>query len=177
MKVRPAHGDAGLGAEADPAVTTAVEPPHHPGAADGTAAFREASRRPMTGPPARQRVRPGQTVAIPARDGTRPQSRRPMIPDVPAELDGIIRPEAVVNPVAPGPAGPETVLVPHDAKRGGAPRATWGTTRGNPVHDDVRAVSRPRSLPARDGPATPRPADRIRSGRLDHERQPATREA
>ncbi len=43
--------------------------------------------------------------------------------------------------VAPGLAGLETVLVLHDAKRIGDPRATWGVTQGNPVHDDVRAIA------------------------------------
>lgn len=43
--------------------------------------------------------------------------------------------------VAPGLAGLETVLVLHDATRIGDPRATWGITHGNPVHDDVRAIA------------------------------------
>lgn len=43
--------------------------------------------------------------------------------------------------VAPGLAGLDTVLVLHDAARIGDPRATWGITQGNPVHDDVRAIA------------------------------------
>ena len=43
--------------------------------------------------------------------------------------------------IAPGLAGLETVLVLHDAQRIGHPRATWGVTEGNPVHDDVRAIA------------------------------------
>lgn len=43
--------------------------------------------------------------------------------------------------VAPGLAGLETTLVLHDARRIGDPRATWGVTLGNPVHDDVRAIA------------------------------------
>jgi nickel-dependent lactate racemase len=43
--------------------------------------------------------------------------------------------------VAPGLAGLETVLVLHDAARIADPRATWGITHGNPVHDDVRAIA------------------------------------
>ncbi len=43
--------------------------------------------------------------------------------------------------VTPGLAGLETVLVLHDATRIGDPRATWGVTRGNPVHDDIRAAA------------------------------------
>jgi nickel-dependent lactate racemase len=43
--------------------------------------------------------------------------------------------------VAPGLAGIDTVLTLHDARRIGDPRATWGVTEGNPVHDDVRAIA------------------------------------
>jgi nickel-dependent lactate racemase len=42
--------------------------------------------------------------------------------------------------VAPGLAALDTVLVLHDAKRIGDPRATWAVCEGNPVHDDIRAV-------------------------------------
>jgi nickel-dependent lactate racemase len=44
--------------------------------------------------------------------------------------------------VAPGLAGIDTVLTLHDAARIGHPEATWGTTEGNPVHEDVRAIAR-----------------------------------
>lgn len=43
--------------------------------------------------------------------------------------------------VAPGLAGLDTVLVLHDAARIAHPSATWGITKGNPVHDDVRAIA------------------------------------
>ncbi len=43
--------------------------------------------------------------------------------------------------VAPGLAGLDTVLVLHDGRRIGDPRATWGVRAGNPVHDDVRALA------------------------------------
>jgi lactate racemase len=43
--------------------------------------------------------------------------------------------------VAPGLAGLETVLTLHDYARIASPLATWGITRGNPVHDDVRAIA------------------------------------
>jgi nickel-dependent lactate racemase len=43
--------------------------------------------------------------------------------------------------VTPGLAGLDTVLVLHDATRIGDPRATWGITVGNPVHDDIRAAA------------------------------------
>jgi lactate racemase len=44
--------------------------------------------------------------------------------------------------VAPGLAGLDTVMTLHDATRIGHPNATWGVTEGNPVHDDVREISR-----------------------------------
>jgi lactate racemase len=44
--------------------------------------------------------------------------------------------------VAPGLAGLSTVLVLHDARRIGHPKAVWGITEGNPIHDDVREIAR-----------------------------------
>jgi len=44
--------------------------------------------------------------------------------------------------VAPGLAGLATVMTLHDARRIGHPRATWGITDGNPIHDDVREIAR-----------------------------------
>jgi nickel-dependent lactate racemase len=44
--------------------------------------------------------------------------------------------------VAPGLAGLETVMTLHNAARIGHPKATWGITHGNPVHDDVREIAR-----------------------------------
>src|SRR6185436_10961037 len=44
--------------------------------------------------------------------------------------------------VAPGLAGLETVMTLHNAARIGHPKATWGIIEGNPVHDDVREISR-----------------------------------
>jgi lactate racemase len=224
MRIRLDYGTEGLDMEVNPAAATVVEPVHHEAAADQSAALRDALRHPVSGPPLRERLRPGQTVAISVCDGTRPQPRRLMIPAVLAELDGVIRPEDVVilvatgthrgntgeelrqmlgdeivdtfrvinhdarDPeqltwcgthgagvplwlnrawtaadvrittgfvephffagfsggpklVAPGLAGLETVLTLHDAGRIGNPRATWGITHGNPVHDDVRAIA------------------------------------
>ncbi len=43
--------------------------------------------------------------------------------------------------VAPGLAGLETVMTLHNAARIGHPKATWGITQGNPIHDDVRAIA------------------------------------
>jgi nickel-dependent lactate racemase len=44
--------------------------------------------------------------------------------------------------VAPGLAALDTVMTLHDARRIGHPNATWGTTEGNPIHDDVREIAR-----------------------------------
>ncbi len=43
--------------------------------------------------------------------------------------------------VAPGLAGLSTTMVLHDARRIGHPKATWGVTEGNPIHDDVRDIA------------------------------------
>jgi nickel-dependent lactate racemase len=43
--------------------------------------------------------------------------------------------------VAPGLAGIETTLALHDARRIGDARATFGVTKGNPVHDALRAIA------------------------------------
>ncbi|MDI9832608.1 nickel-dependent lactate racemase [Streptomyces sp. KAU_LT] len=224
MKVRLAYGRSGIDIEVDPRTATVVEPVHHAAAADQMAALRAALRDPVAGAPLRERVRPGQTVAISACDGTRPQPRHLMIPAVLDELEGVVRREDVVilvatgthrgndeselramfgdeivdgvrianhdardaaqlawigtygtdvpvwlnrqwweadvrittgfvephffagfsggpKLVAPGLAALETVLVLHDAARIADPRATWGITHGNPVHDDVRAIA------------------------------------
>ncbi|MFI8185764.1 nickel-dependent lactate racemase [Actinacidiphila glaucinigra] len=224
MKVRLAYGQSGLDIDVDPHRATVVQPIHHAAPADQAAVLRAALREPVAGPPLAERVRPGQTVAISACDGTRPQPRHLMIPAVLDELDGVVRREDVVilvatgthrgndaselrtmfgdeiadtvrivnhdtrdtaqltwmgrygdgvpvwlnrewvqadvrittgfvephffaglsggpKLVAPGLAGLETVLVLHDAARIGDPRATWGITHGNPVHDDVRAIA------------------------------------
>jgi nickel-dependent lactate racemase len=224
MRVRLAYGTEGLDVELPDRRTTVVEPAYPPAAADEAAVLREALRRPVAGPPLRELVAPGQTVAISICDGTRAQPRDRMVPAVLDELAGIV-PDAdvtilvatgthranteteiramlgdevagrvrVVNHdardrdslvylgergqgvpvwlnrlwvdadvrvttgfvephffagfsggpklVAPGLAGLETVLVLHDAKRIGDPRATWGVLEDNPVHADIRAAA------------------------------------
>ena len=102
MRVRLAYGESGLDIDVDPARTTVVAPVHHEAAADQAGVLRAALRRPVAGPPLRDRVRPGQTVAISACDGTRPQPRELMIPAILAELDGVVRPQDVVILVATG---------------------------------------------------------------------------
>ncbi|MGP4113685.1 nickel-dependent lactate racemase [Streptomyces sp. 4N509B] len=224
LTVRLAYGETGLDLRVDPAAATVITPVHHPAAEDQMAALRRALRSPVAGPPLRDRVRPGQTVAISACDVTRPQPRHLMIPAILDELDGVVDLADVVvlvatgthrgntdaelrrmfgdhvvdavrvvnhdardraslawcgtfgdgvpvwlnrewteadvrittgfvephffagfsggpKLVAPGLAALETVLVLHDAARIADPRATWGVTHGNPVHDDVRAIA------------------------------------
>jgi nickel-dependent lactate racemase len=48
--------------------------------------------------------------------------------------------------VAPGLAGLDTVMTLHDAARIGHPRAVWGITEGNPIHDDIREIARMRPV-------------------------------
>jgi nickel-dependent lactate racemase len=222
--VRLAYGETGLDLRVDPAVTTVVTPRHHRATEAPREILRRALRAPVVGPPLRDRVRRGQTVAISACDGTRPQPRELMIAAILEELDGLVdladvvvlvatgthrgNSEAelrrmfgdevvdsvrIVNHdardrsgltwmgefgagvpvwlnsewvdadvrittgfvephffagfsggpklVAPGLAALETVLVLHDARRIGDPRAAWGIVEGNPVHDDVRAIA------------------------------------
>jgi len=43
--------------------------------------------------------------------------------------------------VAPGLAGFATTMHLHNAARIGSPKATWGITEGNPVHDTVREIA------------------------------------
>jgi nickel-dependent lactate racemase len=102
VRVRLAYGTTGLDIDVDPEVTTVVEPVRRRAVADPAAALRTALREPVAGPPLRELVRPGQTVAISACDGTRPQPRHLMIPAILAELDGITRLEDVVILVATG---------------------------------------------------------------------------
>jgi nickel-dependent lactate racemase len=131
MRVRLAYGKTGLDVEL-PDNAVVVAPEHRDAAADQLGVLRHALRNPVAGPPLRALVKPGQTVAISACDGTRPQPRHLMIPAVLDELDGIVRPEDVTVLVATGthrgntPAelaemfGAETVdrvrIVNHDAR-------------------------------------------------------------
>ncbi len=102
MKVRLAYGESGIDIDVDPARTTVVEPVHRPAAPDPHGLLRQALRAPLAGPPLRDRVRRGQTVAISACDGTRPQPRHLMIPAILSELDGLIDLDDVVVLVATG---------------------------------------------------------------------------
>lgn len=101
VKVRLAYGTTGLDIDVDPAATV-VEPVQHSAARDPRGALRDALRRPVAGPPLRERVKRGQSVAISACDGTRPQPRHLMIPAILEELDGITRLDDIVILVATG---------------------------------------------------------------------------
>jgi nickel-dependent lactate racemase len=223
QQVTIAYGRTGLSIEV-PDDAAVITPVRTAPAADVRGELRRALREPIAGPPLRERLRPGQTVAISACDGTRAQPRHLMIPVLLEELDGIVDLDDVVilvatgthrantdselrtmfgdevvdavrivnhdsratdthrfvgmlgdgvpvwlnelwvaadarittgfvephffagfsggpKMVAPGLAALDTVLVLHDARRIGDPRATWGVTVGNPVHDDVRAIA------------------------------------
>jgi nickel-dependent lactate racemase len=97
-----AYGESGLAIDVDSARTTVVEPVPHQAAADPVEVLRRALRQPVAGPPLRDRVRRGQTVAISACDGTRPQPRHLMIPAVLAELEDVVDLADVVILVATG---------------------------------------------------------------------------
>ncbi|WP_327046769.1 nickel-dependent lactate racemase [Microbispora sp. NBC_01189] len=102
MRVDLAYGADGLTVEFPGDRTTVITPVARPVVPDEAAELRRALREPVAGPPLRERVRPGQTVAISACDGTRPQPRHLMIPAILDELDGIADPGDVVILVATG---------------------------------------------------------------------------
>ena len=100
--VHLAYGETGLAAQLPADRTTVVEPKYEDTAADQRAAVLQALREPVAGPPLRERVRQGSTVAISVCDLTRPQPRELMVRAVLDELDGIVRLEDVVVLVATG---------------------------------------------------------------------------
>ena len=101
MRIRLAFGDHGLPVDL-PDHAHVVAPTPQPAAADPRARLRAALRTPVAGPPLRERVKRGQTVAISACDITRPQPRHLMIPALLEELDGIVDLDDVVVLVATG---------------------------------------------------------------------------
>ncbi len=102
VRVRLAYGEEGLDVDLPADRTTVVEPTYVAAPDDQAGLLRRALREPVDGPPLRELVRPGQTVAISMCDGTRPQPRHLMVPAVLDELDGIVAPEDVVVLVATG---------------------------------------------------------------------------
>ncbi len=97
-----AYGSGTLSIEVDADAATVVEPTFAEAAEDQAAEVRRALRTPVAGPPLRERVRPGQQVAISVCDITRPQPRELMVSAVLDELDGITRLDDVVILVATG---------------------------------------------------------------------------
>src|SRR6188474_533621 len=221
MRVRLDYGVEGLEVNLPHERVTIIEPVFRPAVPDPHAALIAALRAPLGGgPPLKESVRRGQSVAISVCDITRAQPRQEMLaalfaemPDIPAEdvtilfatgthrtntpaeLEAmlgadIVRRYRVINHdsrepasltrigttstgvpvhmnrawigadvrittgfvephffagfsggpkmVAPGLAGLSTVMTLHDAVRIAHPRAVWGITEGNPIHEDVR---------------------------------------
>lgn len=128
MKVRLAYGEDDLYIEVDPHRATIVEPVYRDAAVDPRETLRAALRNPVAGPPLREKLRLGQTVAISVCDGTRPQPRDLMIPVLLEELDGIVRLEDVV------------ILVATGTHRGNS-EAEWRRMFGDEVVDAVRIVN------------------------------------
>jgi nickel-dependent lactate racemase len=128
VKVELAYGETGLVIDVPAARTTVVTPRQLDAVPDESHAVRAALRRPTAGPPLRDRVHSGQTVAISMCDGTRPQPRHVMIPALLDELDGIVDPDDVV------------VLVATGTHRGNTP-AELESMLGADVLDRVRVVN------------------------------------
>lgn len=100
-QVTLAYGRSGLRLDVPPTATVVTPRPVRP-APDPAAELRRALRDPVQGPPLRNRVRTGQTVAISICDVTRPQPRPLMVQAVLDELDGIVRDDDVTVLVATG---------------------------------------------------------------------------
>ena len=100
--VRLAYGRAGLTVDLPPARTTVVAPAHPAAAGDPARVLRDALRRPVSGPPLRDIVRPGQRVAVSVCDVTRPQPRQAMIRALLEETEGVLNPRDLTLLVATG---------------------------------------------------------------------------
>ena len=101
-RISLAYGQGGLDIDLPADRTLVVEPSYAPAAADQYQEVMRAMREPVTGPPLRDLLRPGATVAISMCDGTRAQPRHIVIPAVLEALEGVIRLEDVVILVATG---------------------------------------------------------------------------
>jgi lactate racemase len=100
--VRIAYGREGLPVALPAGRTTVVAPMSQPSAADPARVLRDALRRPVSGPPLRDLVRPGQSVAVSLCDATRPQPREAMVRALLDELDGVLDPADLTLLVATG---------------------------------------------------------------------------
>lgn len=108
LKTELSYGDSGLTVELPASRTTVVEPFHRAGVANTDEALRRALVRPVLGPPLREMVRKGQSVAISVCDGTRPQPRAQVVAAILEQLEGIVNPSEVVVLVATGTHRPNT---------------------------------------------------------------------
>jgi lactate racemase len=115
VKVELAYGSGRLPVELPGERTTVITPSHPEPAADPRAAVVAALRAPVAGPPLRDVVRGGGTVAVSICDGTRAQPRDIVLPAILDELEGSVA------------AGDVVVLV------------ATGTHRGN-TEDELRAM-------------------------------------
>ncbi|WP_406692058.1 nickel-dependent lactate racemase [Saccharopolyspora sp. ID03-671] len=102
VSVDLAYGRTGLTVELPDERTTVVAPAHPPAAPDVEVALRGALAEPVAGPPLRERVRPGQRIAVSLCDATRPQPREAMVRALLAELEGIATREDFTLLVATG---------------------------------------------------------------------------
>ncbi len=97
-----AYGRKGLRVVLPDDRTTVVTPAEQPGVPDPAATLAGALREPVAGPPLRERVRPGQRIAVSLCDATRPQPRREMLAALLDELSGLSAPGDVTVLVATG---------------------------------------------------------------------------
>jgi nickel-dependent lactate racemase len=101
-EVQLAYGETGLAVRLPADRLNVVRPRIQAAAKDVATVLREALRHPVAGPPLRDVIRPGQTVAVSICDATRPQPRQLMLTALVEELAGIVRPEDIVVLVATG---------------------------------------------------------------------------
>ncbi|MBV9593090.1 MAG: nickel-dependent lactate racemase [Actinobacteria bacterium] len=102
IDIELAYGQKGLRIALPADRTTVVRPRHAAAAPDPDRVLTQALRRPVAGPPLRERVRPGAKVAVSICDITRAQPREAMIRALLDELDGIVGTEDIVLLVATG---------------------------------------------------------------------------
>ncbi len=100
--VNLAYGSTGLTVQLPADRTTVVVPRPRRAARDPSAEIARALREPVHGPPLRELVRPGQSIAISVCDITRPQPRQLMVEAILNELHGITRAADVVVLIATG---------------------------------------------------------------------------
>ena len=102
MRVDLPYGEGVLNIDLPDSSTVVIEPRQYGGVTDPRAALAQALTRPVAGPPLRDLVRRGQTVAISVCDGTRPQPRALVLRAILEQLDGIVDPSDIVVLVATG---------------------------------------------------------------------------